>query len=53
MPTSDNSMLAVYLPIVRPHHSPPCHPFRFEAIWLQDSRCDAVVQETWMMLGHM
>lgn len=41
-------MLAVYLPTVRPCHSPHRRPFRFKAMWLRDPKCAEVVQEAWL-----
>ena len=43
MSTSDHSMLVVYLPTIKPHHSPHRCPFRFEAMWLRDPRCAEMV----------
>ncbi|XP_023899983.1 uncharacterized protein LOC112011880 [Quercus suber] len=48
MSTSDHSMLAVCLPILKPRQKRYHPPFCFEAMWLQDPRCAEVIEEAWM-----
>nr|POF16853.1 hypothetical protein CFP56_17421 [Quercus suber] len=48
MSTSDHSMIAVHLPTLKSRHKRHQPPFRFEAMWLRDSRCAEVVEEAWM-----
>ncbi|XP_030942097.1 uncharacterized protein LOC115967167 [Quercus lobata] len=48
MSSSDHSMLSIRMQQPGPHRRPRSRPlFCFEAMWLQDPRCEEVVQEAW------
>ena len=48
MSTSDHSMIAVYMPPLKPRHKHHQLPFYFEALRLRDPRCAEVVEDAWM-----
>ena len=45
--TSDHSLLPLWFPHIKFQPQGGVKLFRFEAMWLQDPRCDGVVQEAW------
>jgi len=48
MSTSTHAMLAIHLPTQQPRRLHNHPPFRFEAMWLCDSRYAEVIQDAWL-----